>query len=273
MVARVAVLASGGGSNLQAIIDAVADGRLPAEVVAVVSDRPDAGALVRAERAGIPAIAVPRRRDEPRGDYDTRLADVVAAIGPDLVVLAGWMRILTMAFLGALPRPRRQPPPGAARASCPGSHADRAGVRRGPRRHAHEHRRDGPPRARRGRRRRPGARHGRRADPRDRHPRRRSPPASTPPSTTCSSTCSPRSYRKGSDDTPTTTPCSTASRPSRSTTSSIVPGYSEALPDAVDTAATFAAGITLAIPLVSAAMDKVTEAAWRSRWPATAASA
>jgi phosphoribosylglycinamide formyltransferase-1 len=103
MVVRVAVLASGGGSNLQAIVDAVADGRLTAEVVAVVSDRPDAGALVRAERVGIPAIAVPRRPDERRADYDRRLADVVAATGAELVVLAGWMRLLTMAFLARFP--------------------------------------------------------------------------------------------------------------------------------------------------------------------------
>jgi phosphoribosylglycinamide formyltransferase 1 len=103
MVARVAVLASGAGSNLQAIIDAVAEQRLTAEIVAVVSNRPDSGALVRAERAGIPAIALSRRRQEPRGEYDRRLADIVAATGAELVVLAGWMRILTMAFLGRFP--------------------------------------------------------------------------------------------------------------------------------------------------------------------------
>jgi phosphoribosylglycinamide formyltransferase-1 len=97
------VLASGQGSNLQAIIDACADGRLPATVAAVVSDHADAHALVRAGTAGIPAVHVGRHEGEPRSDYDARLADVVAGFGPDFVVLAGWMRILTMSFLGWFP--------------------------------------------------------------------------------------------------------------------------------------------------------------------------
>lgn len=103
--ARLAVLASGHGSNLQALIDAVANGSLPAEVVAVVSDRADAFALTRAGRAGIPAVHVGRHADEARPDYDARLADVVAGFGPDFVVLAGWMRILTTSFLGWFPGP------------------------------------------------------------------------------------------------------------------------------------------------------------------------
>ena len=97
------VLASGHGSNLQAIIDACADGRLPARVAAVVSDHADAHALVRAGGAGIPAVHVGRHEGEARADYDARLADVVAGFGPDVVVLAGWMRILTMSFLGWFP--------------------------------------------------------------------------------------------------------------------------------------------------------------------------
>jgi formyltetrahydrofolate-dependent phosphoribosylglycinamide formyltransferase len=100
---RIVVLASGNGSNLQAIVDACADGRLPATVAAVVSDQPDARALVRAGDAGIPAVHVGRHPGEARPDYDARLADVVAGFGPDIVVLAGWMRILTMSFLGWFP--------------------------------------------------------------------------------------------------------------------------------------------------------------------------
>jgi formyltetrahydrofolate-dependent phosphoribosylglycinamide formyltransferase len=100
---RLVVLASGNGSNLQAIIDACADGRLPATVAAVVSDQADAHALVRAGGAGIPAVHVGRHAGEPRAEYDARLADVVAGFGPDLVVLAGWMRILTISFLGWFP--------------------------------------------------------------------------------------------------------------------------------------------------------------------------
>jgi formyltetrahydrofolate-dependent phosphoribosylglycinamide formyltransferase len=100
---RIAVLASGSGTNLQAIMDACAAGRICASVVHVVSDRDDAFALQRAAGAGTPATALPRRAGEQRADYDTRLADVVAAADPDLVVLAGWMRILTMNFLGRFP--------------------------------------------------------------------------------------------------------------------------------------------------------------------------
>jgi phosphoribosylglycinamide formyltransferase 1 len=100
---RLVVLASGNGSNLQAILDATADGRIPAAVVAVVSDRDDAYALKRAAEAGVPSVHIGRHVDEPRSDYDARLADVVAGFAPDLVVLAGWMRILTTSFLGWFP--------------------------------------------------------------------------------------------------------------------------------------------------------------------------
>lgn len=100
---RIAVLASGNGSNLQAVMEACADGHLPARVVAVVSDRPGAYALERAWNADIPAIHVDVRPGETRAAYDSRLADVVAEHQPDVVLLAGWMRILTMAFLGRFP--------------------------------------------------------------------------------------------------------------------------------------------------------------------------
>lgn len=97
------VLASGNGSNLQAVIEACADGRIHASVAAVVSDVAAARALRRAEQAGIPAVHVGRRADEARTDYDARLADVVSGFAPDYVVLAGWMRILSMGFLGWFP--------------------------------------------------------------------------------------------------------------------------------------------------------------------------
>jgi phosphoribosylglycinamide formyltransferase-1 len=101
---RIVVMVSGGGSNLQAILDACASGELPAEVVAVVSNRADVFALQRADAAGVPAVHVGPQPDESRGDYDARLADVVAGFGPDVVVLAGWMRVLTMSFLGWFPQ-------------------------------------------------------------------------------------------------------------------------------------------------------------------------
>lgn len=100
---RLVILASGNGSNAQAIIDACASGDLPAEVMAVVSDRGDARALVRADTAGLPAVHVGRRANETRADYDARLADIVTGFDPDFVVLAGWMRVLTLSFLGWFP--------------------------------------------------------------------------------------------------------------------------------------------------------------------------
>lgn len=100
---RLVVLVSGNGTNLQAVLDACADGRLPAQVAAVVSNRADAPALARAAAAGAVTVHVGPQRDEPRRDYDARLADIVAGFAPDLVVLAGWMRILTTDFLGWFP--------------------------------------------------------------------------------------------------------------------------------------------------------------------------
>jgi phosphoribosylglycinamide formyltransferase 1 len=102
-VKRLVILASGNGSNAQAIIDACANGNLPAEVMAVVSDHGDARALVRANDAGLPAVHVGRRTGESRADYDARLADIVTGFDPDWVVLAGWMRVLTLNFLGWFP--------------------------------------------------------------------------------------------------------------------------------------------------------------------------
>jgi len=101
--ARIVVLASGNGSNLQAVLDACSNGDLPADVVAVVSNTSTAFALQRAAAAGVPSVHVGRHDDETRHDYDARLADVVAGFAPDLVVLAGWMRILTSDFLGWFP--------------------------------------------------------------------------------------------------------------------------------------------------------------------------
>ncbi len=98
MTARLVVLASGNGSNLQAILDG-----LPGAVAAVFSDRPAARALERARDAGVPAVALAPASGESRSDYDTRLASAVAAHDPDWVVLAGWMRILSMAFLARFP--------------------------------------------------------------------------------------------------------------------------------------------------------------------------
>ena len=98
---RVAVLISGSGTNLQAIIDAVAAQDLPAELVAVLSDRPDAYGLQRARIAGIPAIAIDYKSFSSRSDYDAQLAKELAALHPDLIVLAGYMRILPAAIVNS----------------------------------------------------------------------------------------------------------------------------------------------------------------------------
>lgn len=106
-VHHLVVLASGFGSNLQAIIDSCESGEVDARVVAVVSDRIDAYALERAQSAGIPALYHPWRpyRDEgsDRRAYDADLAELIKPYRPTLIVLAGWMRILTSAFLDRFP--------------------------------------------------------------------------------------------------------------------------------------------------------------------------
>ena len=101
--ARLVVLISGSGSNLQAILDACASGELPAEVTAVVSNKAEAYGLERARRAGVPALAFPKQKGMPRPEYDARLAQLVKSYHPDYVVLAGWMRLLSMNFLGHFP--------------------------------------------------------------------------------------------------------------------------------------------------------------------------
>ena len=96
---RLAVLISGSGSNLQAILDACANRNLPAEIVLVVSNHAGAYGVERARKAGVPVVVLPGRKDQERRAYDARLAEVVAEARPDWVVLAGWMRILTSEFL------------------------------------------------------------------------------------------------------------------------------------------------------------------------------
>lgn len=102
-MAKVAVLASGSGTNLQALIDACGTSQLSAHIVAVVTDNPDAGAIARAHAAHIPTIVVSRQKDETRSDYDLRLAQAVRDTRADVVVLAGFMRLLSMNFLAHFP--------------------------------------------------------------------------------------------------------------------------------------------------------------------------
>lgn len=129
MTGRLVVMASGAGTNLGAILDAIAEGRLDAEVAAVIINRRGAGARLLAEGAGIPVHyrpLAPYRDEAPvaaekgpltstasaargwtatddRRRYDADLAELVASAEPDLVVLAGWMHLLSSDFLGRFP--------------------------------------------------------------------------------------------------------------------------------------------------------------------------
>ena len=103
MTARLVVLISGNGSNLQAILDACRSGELDAQVVSVISNKADAHGLVRARNAGVEAILFAKQPNESRTDYDSRLAVYVSTCVPDYVILAGWMRILSSSFLSSFP--------------------------------------------------------------------------------------------------------------------------------------------------------------------------
>lgn len=98
---RIAVLASGRGSNLQAIIDAIASRRLEARVVGVFSDRPAAPALQRARDAGIPAYATAPKDWPDREAYEAALFGRIAEACPDLIVCAGYMRLIGAATVAA----------------------------------------------------------------------------------------------------------------------------------------------------------------------------
>ena len=107
MTARLAVLVSGNGSNLQAMIDAIHMGVLDAEIVVVVSNRRSAYGLVRAEKAGIATRYHPLKPHTDAGrsrqTYDADLATLLHEYAPQWVVMAGWMHILSSAFLHHFP--------------------------------------------------------------------------------------------------------------------------------------------------------------------------
>ena len=99
MPCRTVILISGSGSNLQAFIDAAANGTFNAELCAVISNRPDAGGLQRASDAGIPARALDHRDFETREAFDQALKALIDEFSPELVILAGFMRILGADFV------------------------------------------------------------------------------------------------------------------------------------------------------------------------------
>lgn len=95
----IVVLISGGGTNLQALIDAASVGQLVQPIKAVISNNLDAGGLDRARKAGIPAVALDHRVFSSRHSYDTALAELIDRFDPKLVALAGFMRILSEQFV------------------------------------------------------------------------------------------------------------------------------------------------------------------------------
>lgn len=97
---RLVVLVSGAGTNLQALLDACADPAYAAQVVAVGADRDDSEGLARADRAGVPTFVSKVSDFTSRGHWDITLTDTVAAFEPDLVVLAGFMKLVGPEFLG-----------------------------------------------------------------------------------------------------------------------------------------------------------------------------
>jgi phosphoribosylglycinamide formyltransferase-1 len=102
MTKRLVILISGSGSNLQAFIDVTRSGALDAQIACVISNKPDAFGLERAQKAGIPTQVLSHHDFTTREDYDSALLAAVQKHKPDLVLLAGFMRILTATFVTPL---------------------------------------------------------------------------------------------------------------------------------------------------------------------------
>jgi phosphoribosylglycinamide formyltransferase-1 len=121
---KIGVLASGNGSNLQAIIDRIESENLPVEVACVISNNAAAFALERAKRHGAPALHVDHRIFAGREEYDAALVETLQKYGAELVVLAGFMRIITKVLLDAFPMSIMNIHP-ALLPAFPGLHAQR----------------------------------------------------------------------------------------------------------------------------------------------------
>jgi phosphoribosylglycinamide formyltransferase-1 len=137
-VIRIGVLASGSGSNLQALLDAARDGRIDGTVAVVITNVPGARALERAQVAGVPAELIPSKGVADRAAYDRQVVSRLQAGGVDLVCLAGWMRLVTPAFLesfgpaaGTHGCPRVMNVHPALLPSFPGLHAQRQALEYG----------------------------------------------------------------------------------------------------------------------------------------------
>ena len=104
MKTRIAVLVSGGGTNLQALLDAEAAGRIPhGEIVLVVSNKPGAYALERAKKAGVPAAVVSKQECGSQAAFEQRLQGILELDGVDMIILVGFMSILSQTFTAKWP--------------------------------------------------------------------------------------------------------------------------------------------------------------------------
>jgi phosphoribosylglycinamide formyltransferase-1 len=129
---RVGVLLSGSGTNLQAMIDAIARGHLEARIAVVVSNEPAAQALARAARHGIPTVTVPHSEFPTRAAFDAKVVEVLRAHDVELVALAGFMRLVTPVLLAAFPTRVLNIHP-ALLPAFPGLHAERQALAYGAR--------------------------------------------------------------------------------------------------------------------------------------------
>jgi phosphoribosylglycinamide formyltransferase-1 len=127
---KVGVLVSGSGTNLQAMIDQIEAGTLAARMVCVISNKADAFALERARRHGIPALHLDHRLFSGREAYDAALVAALREHGAELVVLAGFMRIVTPVLLEAFPQAVMNIHP-ALLPAFPGLHAQRQALEHG----------------------------------------------------------------------------------------------------------------------------------------------
>jgi len=100
---KLAVLLSGRGSNFEALHSAIASGRLDAQIVAVISNRPDARGLARARELGLPALSFDHRAYRSREAHEEDVLRALAEAEPDFIALAGYMRLLSPAFVAAFP--------------------------------------------------------------------------------------------------------------------------------------------------------------------------
>lgn len=101
---KLGILASGGGTNLQTIIDQCQQQKIDAEITLVLSNNPDAGALERAEKAGLPNICINHREFADRQSFDRAVVATLQEAGAELIVLAGFMRIISEVFVTAFPQ-------------------------------------------------------------------------------------------------------------------------------------------------------------------------